>query len=210
LSGQGSGGGGALVLLLGLWLVAVVFVVSRLGDDQDDPAASIQPSPSPTPDLTFGIECETSDECAEPVSRAEVAGALDVALDLPPTTSDPFVDDDDNEHTQAINRVAAAGLMSGCGETQFCPDDGATRAQLAAILVRAFGIAPGGPNAFDDDDGNLFEPEINAVAAAGFSGGCGERRFCPNDPVSRQALRDLLARIVTFVPEASAAPSATP
>jgi hypothetical protein len=210
LSGQGSGGGGALVLLLGLWLVAVVFVVSRLGDDPTGPSGSAQPSPSATPDLTFGIDCETSDECASPVTRAELAGALDVAFELPPTTEDRFTDDDELEQHASINRVAAAGLMGGCGETEFCPDSGATRGQLAAIFVRGLGLAPGGPNAFDDDDGHIFESDINAVAAAGFTGGCGERRFCPDSPVSRQALRDLLGRIVSAVPDASPAASAVP
>jgi len=208
LSGQGSGGGGALVLLLGLWLVAVVFVVSRLGDDPTGPGGS-EPSPSPTPDLTFGIDCETSDECATPVTRAELAGALDVAFDLPPTTDDRFVDDDIPQEP-SINRVAAAGLMGGCGEDTFCPGNGATRGQLAAILARGLDLAPGDTDAFDDDDGHVFEADINAVAAAGFTGGCGERRFCPDSAVSRQALRDLLGRIVSAVPDGSPAASATP
>jgi hypothetical protein len=210
MSGQGSGGGGALVLLLVFWVVAVFIVVGPLRDEPADAVADESVEPTPTPDLTFGIACETSTDCEAPVTRAETAGAIDVALDLQPTTDNPFVDDDDNENESAINRVAAAGLMSGCTDIQFCPDDGTTRAQVAAILVRAFGVTPGGPNAFDDDDGNIFEAEINAIAAAGFSGGCGERLFCPDRAVSRQALRDLLGRIVTFIPDPSPSASAAP
>jgi len=212
LSGQGSGGGGALVLLLGLWLVAVIFVVSRLGDE---PAAEPLPSvalasPSPTPDLTFGIDCETSAECEEPATRAEMAGAIDAVVVLAPTTENAFTDDDGIEQEAAINRMAAAGLIGGCAGTQFCPDDSATRAQLAAILVRSFDVPAGTEDAFGDDDGHIHEAAINAVAASGFTGGCGERLFCPDDPVSRQALRDLLGRIVAFVPEPSASPTAAP
>ena len=210
MSGQGSGGGGALVLLLVLWVVAVFIVVGPLRDAPSDEAADQSTEPTPTPDLTFGIACDTSTDCEAPVTRAETAGAIDVALVLPPTTANPYVDDDENEHESSINRIAAAGLMGGCSETRFCPDDSATRGQLAAILVRAFGLTPGGPNAFDDDDGSIFEPEINAIAAAGFSGGCGDRLFCPDREVSRQALRDLLGRVVTFLPESSASPSAAP
>jgi hypothetical protein len=208
MSGQGSGGGGALVLLFGLWVVAVFIVVGPLRDSPPEATESI--APSPTPDLTFGIVCETEEDCAGSVSRAELASALDTALELPTTSDDRFTDDDGTEHEDAINRIAAAGLMGGCGDETFCPDDGATRGQLAAILVRSFQIAPGGPNAFDDDDGSLFEADINAVAAAGFSGGCGERRFCPDREVSRQALRDLLSRVVAFLPSPSATPSAAP
>ena len=203
MSGQGSGGGGALVLLLVLWVVAVFIVVGPLRDAPPDEAvASLLPSvaPSPTPDLTFGIVCESATACGEPVTRAEMAAALDVALDLPVSTANPFTDDDGIEQEQAINRMAAASLIGGCDETRFCPDDGATRAQLVAILVRSFDIPAGSENAFDDDDGHIHEPAINAVAALGFSGGCGERRFCPDNPVSRQELRDLLGRIVAFAP----------
>jgi hypothetical protein len=208
LSGQGSGGGGALVLLLGLWLVAVVFVVSRLGDE---PTPEAVPSvdlatPSPTPDLTFGIPCETAADCDAPATRAEMAGAIDSLLGLAPTPDNPFTDDDGIQQEAAINRMAAAGNIGGCGETTFCPDASATRAQLAAILVRSFGVPAGTENAFDDDDGHIHEAAIDAVAAAGFSGGCGERRFCPDDPVSRQELRDLLSRILEVLPEASAEP----
>ena len=211
MSGQGSGGGGALVLLLVIWVVAVFVVVSRLGDQPAEPiAASPSAEPSPTPDLTFGITCSTSTECEEPVTRAETAGALDAALDLAPTTDNPFVDDDDDEREPAINRVFAAGLMRGCTDSEFCPADGTTRGQLAAILVRAFEIPSGGPDAFNDDDGTQFESAINAIAAAGFSAGCGERRFCPDAPVSRQTLRDLLARVAPFAPDASASAAATP
>ena len=210
MSGQGSGGGGALVLLLVLWVVAVFIVVGPLRDAPSDAVADQSVEPTPTPDLTFGIACETTVDCEAPATRAETAGAMGVALSLPLTTANPYVDDDENPHESAINRIAAAGLMGGCTETRFCPDDSTTRAQLAAILVRAFGLTPGGPNAFDDDDGSLFEPEINALAAAGFSGGCGDRLFCPDQAVSRQAMRDLLGRVVTFLAEPSASPSAAP
>ena len=211
MNGQGSGGGGALVLIFGLWVIAVAFAFNQLGENTDGETgatASGVPSPSPTPDLTFGLDCETDEACTTPVTRAELAGALDRALDLPDATGDAFADDDGLEQEPAINRLAAGGLIGGCGEAAVCPESGATRAQLAAILVRAFGIEPGGPDAFDDDDGNPFEAEINAVAASGFTGGCGERRFCPDSQVSRQQLRDLLGRIVAFAPDAE--PSASP
>ena len=203
MSGQGSGGGGALVVLLVFWVVAVFIVVGPVRDAPEEAAvASVLPSvaPSPTPDLTFGIDCDSATACEEPVTRAEMAGALDVALDLPVTTANSFTDDDGTEHEASINRMAAAGLIGGCDDSRFCPDDGATRAQLAAILVRSFDLPAGTEDAFGDDDGHPHEGAINAVAAAGFSGGCGERTFCPNNPVSRQELRELLGRITALAP----------
>ena len=206
MSGQGSGGGGALVLLLGLWLAAVIFVVAPLGNAEPTPSlapgtdASAAPSPSPTPDLTFGLACATDAECAEPVTRAEMAGALASALGVPASGADAFTDDDGIEQEPAIDALATAGLIGGCSEDRFCPDAGATRAELAAILVRAFEVPRSGPDAFDDDNGHQFEAQIDAIAAAGFTGGCGDRLFCPDGEVSRQALRDLLTRIVALIP----------
>lgn len=218
MNGEGTGGGGALVLLLALWVVAVFVVVGPLSNPAPaptpEPFPSATPVPSPTPDLTFGLDCDTEEACEEPVTRAEMAGALDRALDLPPTTRNPFTDDNESEHEPAINRLAAAGLLGGCGERTFCPDETATRAQIATVLGRAFGITPGGPDAFDDDDGSIHEPAINAIAAAGITGGCGERLFCPEREVSRAALQALLQRILAegigAEPSPSLAPSASP
>ncbi|HEX2767001.1 MAG TPA: S-layer homology domain-containing protein [Candidatus Limnocylindria bacterium] len=203
MSGQGSGGGGALVAIFGLWVIGVAIAFSQLGDSGNATESLV---PSPTPDPNFGLDCSTDEACATPASRAELAGALDIALRPPEATDDAFDDDDGLDQEAAINRLAAAGLIGGCNDRAFCPESGATRAQLAAILVRAFDIEPGGDDAFDDDNGNPFEAEINAVAAAGFSGGCGERRFCPDSEVSRRALRDLLTRIAGLTAEPSATP----
>jgi S-layer homology domain len=38
-----------------------------------------------------------------------------------------------------INRLAAAGITSGCTPTTYCPNLDVTRGQMAAFLHRAFG-----------------------------------------------------------------------
>ncbi len=40
----------------------------------------------------------------------------------------------------SIEALAAAGITAGCGADRFCPDDPVTRGQMAAFLVRAFGL----------------------------------------------------------------------
>jgi hypothetical protein len=72
------------------------------------------------------------------VSRAQMAGFLVRALDLPPATKDHFSDDNTNSLEGAINAMAEAGLTGGCGDGKFCPKSAVTREQMAAFLLRAF------------------------------------------------------------------------
>jgi hypothetical protein len=68
-----------------------------------------------------------------------MASFLDRALDLPSTSADFFTDDETSTHENAINRVAEAGITSGCTATTFCPKQAVTRGQMAAFLQRGFG-----------------------------------------------------------------------
>jgi hypothetical protein len=73
-----------------------------------------------------------------PVPREQMASFLSRALDLPPTSTDAFTDDDDSMHEGSINRLAASGITGGCSDTGFCPRSAVTRGQMAAFLNRAF------------------------------------------------------------------------
>ena len=65
---------------------------------------------------------------------------------------------------------------------------------MAAFLNRALGLPATGTDFFDDDDGSLFENDINRLRAAGITGGCATRRFCPNDNVTREQMASFLTR----------------
>lgn len=84
--------------------------------------------------------CTLERYCAsDAVTRGQMASFLSRALDLPPTNEDFFTDDETSTHEIAINRVAAAGIASGCTPTTFCPKGIVTRGQMAAFLHRALG-----------------------------------------------------------------------
>jgi len=86
----------------------------------------------------------------------------------------------------------AEGLTSGCGVKLFCPNESVTRAEMAAFLVRALGLPASQTDAFSDDDGTTHEADINALAAAGITSGCGPSAFCPSAPVSRAEMASFL------------------
>jgi hypothetical protein len=71
------------------------------------------------------------------VTREQMASFLARALKLPATSTNYFTDDDSSIHHGAINRLAAAGITGGCGDTRYCPKRSVTREQMAAFLKRA-------------------------------------------------------------------------
>ncbi len=135
------------------------------------------------------------------VNRAQIASLLDRSLQLPDTDRDYFEDDDGSVHELAINRVAAAGITSGCRSGSYCPDRPLTRGQMASLLVGAFPeLVSSSRDFFGDDDGSIHEDKINVLAANNVTGGCEPGRFCPDDPVRRSTMASFLARVLDLAP----------
>jgi hypothetical protein len=133
-----------------------------------------------------------------PVTRGQMATFLARALALPDTSVDYFSDDDGSIYEADINKIAAAGITKGCSlDARYCPDAVVTREQMAAFLVRGFGYTDdGGGDRFTDDDGSIFEADIDRLAAAGVTAGCTPdgTKFCPAHPVRRDEMATFLAR----------------
>ncbi|MDJ0953388.1 MAG: S-layer homology domain-containing protein [Acidimicrobiia bacterium] len=138
--------------------------------------------------------------------RLVLAAALVLAVMTPASGADPlppggtFRDDDGNVHEGAIEAIAAVGITRGCNppvNDRFCPAQSVTRGEMAAFLVRALDLDPSGEDFFSDDDGSVFEANVNALASAGITLGCNppdNTLFCPNDVVSRGQMAAFLVR----------------
>ena len=76
-------------------------------------------------------------------------------------------------------------------------------AVAAFSVVMLVGAA--GASDFDDDDGGVHEPAIDALASAGFLMGteCGQGLICPDDPVVRWVMSVWLTRALDESPSAS-------
>jgi hypothetical protein len=137
--------------------------------------------------------CSATRFCpGDPVTRGQMATFLARALDLPPAASDHFTDDD-GAHEDAINRIAEAGITTGCTATRFCPNGVVNRGQMASFLARGLGLPPASGDYFRDDDG-AHEDSINRIAEAGITTGCTATRFCPGGTVTRQQMAAFLNR----------------
>ncbi len=145
----------------------------------------------------LGITLGTSDDTFSPddsVTRGQMAAFIRRALNLPASSTDFFTDDDNSIFEDDINAIAAVGITLGKGDGTFGPNESVTRGQMAAFLKRAFDIPASDVDAFTDDNGSIFEDDINAIAAAGITVGTSATEFSPNDPVTRGQMATFLAR----------------
>lgn len=128
------------------------------------------------------------------VTRGQMAAFLARALNLPATDIDFFTDDDGTIFENDINRLAASGITKGCSDANFCPDGLVTRGQMAAFLNRAFGLPTTVIDFFADDDGTIFENDINELAASGITSGCRSDAYCADNLVTREQMAAFLRR----------------
>ncbi len=162
-------------------------------------------------DIVYIAELEITKGCNPPantdycpdenVTRGEMAAFLVRTLGLTEGGgTDFFTDDDGSTFESDINKLASAGITSGCNGdgTEFCPNDPVTRGEMAAFLVRGFGYTDVGEgDYFVDDDDSIFEGNIDRLKAVGVTVGCNppsNDRFCPEDPVQRDQMASFLAR----------------
>ncbi len=128
------------------------------------------------------------------VTREQMASFLARGLGLPATGADYFSDDAGSPHEPDINRLAAAGIASGCGDGRYCPALHVTREQMASYLARALGLPATGTDYFGDDHASIHQADINRLAAAGIASGCGGGNYCPGVSVTREQMAAFLHR----------------
>lgn len=122
----------------------------------------------------------------------------ELVIDVAPFTdvlASPFLGD--------IKWLYVSRITRGCTATLFCPGSVVNRGQMAAFLSRGLDLPLTSNDYFDDDDGTAFEHDINRLAAAGITGGCAPRRFCPSSSVAREQMASFLARALGL-PQTSA------
>jgi hypothetical protein len=155
--------------------------------------------------VTKGCNPPTNDRfCPDFVlTRAQMASVFVRALGLTPSPDGPFTDIEGSVHAEDINALFAAGITKGCNppaNDQFCPDRQLSRAEMAAFINRAFELPVAVDDYFGDDDGTLFEADINALRAARITGGCGEASFCGSDQLPRSQMAVFIGRAMHLTP----------
>lgn len=106
-----------------------------------------------------------------------------------------FADITDHPSRNVMEAMASRGIINGKSETVFDPDATMTRAEFAAIVVRALGLTPKENRAFDDvPSGVWYAPYVGTASTYEIINGKGERIFDPNGTITRQEAAVMVAR----------------
>lgn len=94
---------------------------------------------------------------------------------------------------EAVLALAEREIVSGMGDGEFHPDETMTRAQFAAIVVRALGLEPKCGETFDDVPAERwYAPYVDTAAKYGIVHGRSEGIFDPEGTITRQEAGILL------------------
>lgn len=87
-------------------------------------------------------------------------------------------------------------VVSGIGNGNYNPDTAITRAEFAAMVVRALGLEPGiGKESFTDiNSAEWFKPYVETANQYGIITGYNEKTFAPNDKITREQAIAMIAR----------------
>jgi hypothetical protein len=98
-------------------------------------------------------------------------------------------------HRAAIERVASSAVTVGCTASRYCPDREVTRAEMATFLARSRALLPRNSTTFRDANRTpVHASNIEAIASAGITSGCGTDRYCPSSSVTRAEMATFLMR----------------
>jgi hypothetical protein len=110
-----------------------------------------------------------------------------------------------------VETLVRNAVTAGCGGGNYCPSAGVTRAQMAVFLLRAehgpgWTPPPATGAVFDDVAADSFAAAwIEALAAEGITGGCGDGDYCPAISVRRDQMAVFLLKAehgASYVPPA--------
>lgn len=106
-----------------------------------------------------------------------------------------FTDLAGHPNETAVLELARRGILDGVGGGRFSPDSGMTRAQFAALAVRALGLEPRAAGAFSDvAEGAWYAGYVGTAHAYGLVDGVGEGRFAPDSGITLEQAAVLVTR----------------
>ena len=118
-------------------------------------------------------------------------GGVSLFTDVPPT----------DIACRGVHYIASQNVTLGCSPTTYCPADTVTRLQMSAFVAKAivtgfsYSCNVGSPaiHFTDVPATDTFCKHVHYLWAKGIIGGCGPTTYCPNDPVTRDAMAKFLS-----------------
>lgn len=100
-----------------------------------------------------------------------------------------------------IEAMAAKGVVQGVGEGNFNPSGMLTRAQFAAMIVRAFKLNDNSAeSSFSDVNKSVwYYKDVSSAVKSGIIAGRGNGKFAPDEYITRQDMAVLISRLLQAV-----------
>lgn len=124
-------------------------------------------------------------------------GNADASVSVPAVTAPgtTFSDVKNHANQTAIEALASRGIINGMGQGTFMPNKTMTRAEFAAIVTRALGLAAKDTKAFTDvPSSKWYAGYIGTANSSGIVNGVGNGKFNPEGTITRQEAAAMVAR----------------
>ena len=121
----------------------------------------------------------------------------DPSVNVPGVTAPgtTFSDVKNHANQTAIEQLASRGIINGMGKGTFLPNKTMTRAEFAAIVTRALGLAAKDTKAFTDvPSSKWYAGYIGTANSSGIVNGVGSGKFNPDGTITRQEAAAMVAR----------------
>ena len=121
----------------------------------------------------------------------------DPSVNVPGVTAPgtTFSDVKNHANQTAIEQLASRGIINGMGKGTFAPNKTMTRAEFAAIVTRALGLAAKDTKAFTDvPSSKWYAGYIGTANSSGIVNGVGSGKFNPDGTITQQEAAAMVAR----------------
>ena len=127
------------------------------------------------------------------INKSKADDSMNVpSVSAPGTT---FSDIKNHANKAAIEELASRGIINGMSKDTFAPNKTMTRAEFAAIVTRALGLAAKDTKAFTDvPSSKWYAGYIGAANSSGIVNGVGGGKFNPDGTITRQEAAAMVAR----------------
>ena len=146
-------------------------------------------APTDKPDDTANTdENDASDENGEGETSTQPDAGNSGELKFTDLDSHSWAED-------AINTLAADGIIKGTSASTYSPANNITRADFAILLVRAFDLSSDNAENFADVSANdYFASELAIARNNGIVSGIGDNKFAPRNTITRQDMMVIVYR----------------
>ncbi|MDP4092781.1 MAG: S-layer homology domain-containing protein [Bacillota bacterium] len=112
-----------------------------------------------------------------------------------------FFDAKGKWYQSVVNEMGSREIIYGVGNNCFAGDKAITRAEFAAILVRALGLPANGTATFSDVPSNSWYSGVVATAAQyGIVNGIGNNKFAPDAKITREQAMQMIYNASRLTP----------